>query len=453
MVPSNSPFSLTAEEESRAIEDWRAFLRFPSVSADPAHDADCRACAAWLCNHLGRMGLHAEQVETSGKPVVFAERRGRPGAPTVLLYGHYDVQPADPLDQWRTPPFEPDLRDGRLYARGAEDNKGQVLFALTAVESLIRRGALRPTLKVIVEGEEEHGSRGITHFLDTQPERVKADVLLVNDCQAVRTGQPTIVMGLRGVLSLTIRLDGARHDLHSGVHGGLAPNAATALARLLATLHHPDGRVAVEGFYDGVEAPSAEERTLANAVAEDATAYQAAVGVPPVAGEPGFTAAERVGFRPCLDVNGVHGGYGGAGSKTIIPASALAKISARIVAGQEPKAVMDAITRHLERHAPAGLRLALSDRSMPGPALRLRLDSPVAQRARAVLEANGEPVAFLWDGASIPVVARLAQASGAQPLLVGFGLESDCIHAPNESFALEQFRKGHAFVAAFLAGM
>ena len=453
MTASNTPIVLSAAEEARAIENWKAFLRFPSVSADPAHVADCRACAAWLCAHLSGMGLDVEQIETTGKPVVLAERRGRPGSPTVLFYGHYDVQPPDPLDQWHTPPFEPDLRDGRLYARGAEDNKGQIMFALTAIESLIRHGVLLPTVKVILEGEEEHGSRGITEFLDAQAKRVTADILLVHDCQAVHTGQPTIVMGLRGVLSLTVRLDGPRHDLHSGVHGGLAPNPATAMARLLATLHHADGRVAVDGFYDGVEPPTAEERALANAVADNAASYAAAIGVPPVGGERDFTPAERVGFRPCLDINGMHSGYGGAGSKTIIPANALAKLSARVVSGQNPKHVMAAIVRHLEHNAPAGLRLSLSDLSVPGPALRLRLDSPIAQRARAILEAGGEPVAFLWDGASIPIVARLAQASGAEPLLVGFGLESDCIHAPNESFPLEQFRKGHAFVAAFLAGL
>lgn len=435
----------------RIVAEWKEFLRFPSVSADPARGEDCRACAVWLRNHLAAIGLSAELVETSSKPLVLAVRKGKPGGATFLVYGHYDVQPADPLDQWLTPPFQPELRDGRMFARGAEDNKGQVFYVLKAIEALIRSRDTEATVKVIIEGEEEHGSVGILSFLDEHPDLVRADTLLVQDTQVVATGQPTLVMGLRGVINLTVTLSGASHDLHSGIHGGVAPNAATGMAHLLASLHGADGRVAVEGFYDGVTPPSERESRLANAVPFDAAAYERETGVPPLAGEKGFTAAERTGFRPCLDVNGIHGGYGGAGGKTIIPGSVTAKISARSVAGQDPKRLLDAIVDHLRRHTPAGLLAKVSDCYAPGPGFRLDLDSRAVERARRTLETVcGEPVAYLWEGASIPVVAQLAKVSGAEPLLIGFGEESDHIHAPNESFRLSQFRKGFLFAASFL---
>lgn len=438
----------------RILTEWKDFLRFASISADPKHDSDCRACASWLHHHLEGIGLKSDLVETPGKPLVLAEHRGPEGSPTILVYGHYDVQPVDPLDQWQTPPFEPSLRHGRLYARGAEDDKGQVFYVIKAVEALLQTHALNATVRVIVEGEEEHGSHGILSFLDGNPPDLKADILLVQDTQVVATGQPTLVMGLRGVINLTATLEGASHDLHSGIHGGIAPNAATGMARMLATLHDADGRVAVPGFYDGVDAPSEMERRLANAVPFDSSAYERAAGVPPVAGEPGFTPAERTGFRPCLDINGVHSGYGGAGGKTIIPGHAVAKISARSVAGQNPKAVLDAIIAHLRRNTPPGLRLTISDGYAPGPGFRLNLHSSAVGLAKKALESVcGEPVAYLWEGASIPVVARLAETAGAEPLLIGFGEEDDCIHAPNESFALSQFRKGFLFAATFLGGL
>jgi acetylornithine deacetylase/succinyl-diaminopimelate desuccinylase-like protein len=440
--------------QDRILSDWKDFLRFPSISADPKHKTDCCACAAWLRNHLEGIGFHTELIETVGKPLVMGEHKGPADSPTVLVYGHYDVQPVDPLDQWQTPPFEPSLRDGRLYARGAEDDKGQVFCVIKALEALLRAGELKANVKVLVEGEEEHGSRGILSFLDGHADRVTADILLVQDTQVVATGQPTIVMGLRGVINLTASLEGASHDLHSGIHGGVAPNAATGMARLLASLHDADGRVAVPGFYDGVEPPSDRERRLANAVPFDTVSYELEAGVPPIAGEPGFTPAERTGFRPCLDINGIHGGYSGAGGKTIIPAGAVAKISARTVAGQNPKTVLEAIVNHLRRNTPKGLRLTISDCYAPGPGFRINLDSRAVGLARQALESVcGEQVAYLWEGASIPVVARLAETAGAEPLLVGFGEESDRIHAPNESFRLSQFRKGFLFAGVFLAAI
>lgn len=438
----------------RYIAEWKDLLAFPTVSADPDCDRDCAACADWLVRHLRQIGFDARPIPTAFKPLVFAERRGRPGKPVVLFYSHYDVQPVDPLDQWLTPPFQPTLKGDRLFARGAEDNKGQLMAALKAMETLIARNALDATVKVIIEGEEESGGRGITESLPRLKEFLKADILMVADTGMAGPGIPTLVMGLRGIIHLTVLLEGPRHDLHSGLHGGVAPNPATELARLIATLHHPDGRIAVEGFYDSLPAPTDKERTMANAVPFTASAYLEQTGVSPLAGEKPFTPAERLGFRPCLEVNGMVSGYGGPGMKTIIPSRASAKISARLAAGQDPRLCLDRLIRHLKQHAPAGLALSIPEQGVGGAGFKLDTDSPVVRKAGTILESlMHRPPVFLWEGASIPIVSTLSQVSGAEPLLVGFGLEEDKIHAPNESYSLEQFRLGYLYTALFLSSL
>ena len=438
----------------RYLDEWQEFLRFPTVSADPARHQDCLDCAHWLTRHLAAMGLDAKLLETPSKPVVYAEHKGRPGKPRVLFYGHYDVQPADPLDQWTSPPFEPAERDGRIYARGAEDNKGQVMFVLKALETLIHAASLELNVKVVLEGEEESGSRGMAGRLPKWRRLLRSDVLMVCDTGMAQSGAPTIIMGLRGVIWLTATLRGAHHDLHSGVHGGAAPNAAQEMARLLASLHRADGSIAVEGYYDDVPDITARERALAAEAGFDPAAYERETGVPPVAGEPGLPPELRIGFRPTVELNGVHSGYGGAGGKTVIPAEAVAKISSRLVAGQDPARCMDALVRHLERHAPRGLKLEISEKSLSGPGLKLNPDSPLSAKARAVLgQLSDKPVVFLWEGASIPVVAALARESGAEPLLVGFGMDEDRIHAPNESFPLERFKLGYLYAGLLLSSL
>ena len=436
----------------RYLREWMELLRFPSISIDKAHNRDCIACANWLVKHLRSIGFKSRLLKTPSKPVVYAERKGLPGKPTVLFYGHYDVQPVDPIEEWHSPPFEPVLRHGRVYARGAHDDKGQLFYGFKAMETLIRQGALDVTTKIVIEGEEEGGSEGISATVKQWKDILKADVLMVTDTSTVRTGTPTIVMGLRGVIRLMAVLSGPRHDLHSGVHGGVAPNPATAMARLVATLHNPDGSVAVEGFYKGVTGPSKMERALANKAAFSAQSYRKETGVPPVAGEKRFTPAERAGFRPTIEINGIHSGYGGAGSKTIIPAKAIAKITARLVEGQDPDKCLKLIINHLHKYCPEGLRLDILEKGTSGPAVKLDPCSPLAARARRVLAAlsRGE-TAFMWDGASIPIVAALSEVSGAEPLLIGFGRERDNIHAPNESFSLEQFRLGYLYVAMMLS--
>jgi acetylornithine deacetylase/succinyl-diaminopimelate desuccinylase-like protein len=370
----------------------------------------------------------------------------------VLYYGHYDVQPVDPLEHWTSPPFEPTLREGRMYARGAQDNKGQFFSALKAIEMLGLRRALRPTLKIVIEGDEESGSMPVLQTLRGMREALRADVVMASDTNTVPGGAPTITMGLRGILHLGLALHGPHHDLHSGVHGGAAPNPATGIARLLATLHDADGRVAVEGFYDGVRDPSPRERALAHAVPFDPERYRQATGVAPVAGERDFTPVERTGFRPVIDVNGVHSGYGGAGMKTIIPAVAIAKLSVRLVPDQDPEGTLDALERHLRRHVPPGLRLEILERGIGGTPFRADPDSTAIALAQRVLdELDPRKAVFLWEGASVPILARLPELAGGEPLLVGFGSEEDNVHAPDESYSIEQFRRGYRFIGLFLS--
>jgi len=450
-IDSNKIFE---QNQARYIEEWKEFLSFPSISADPVHKQDCLNCANWLSNHLCKMGFSSRLIETSMKPVIFAERKGKPGKPVILFYGHYDVQPVDPLNEWQSPPFQPTIRDGRMYARGAEDNKGQLFATLKAMETLISRNELDCAVKIAIEGEEEYGSRGIAEVLKKFPELFNADILMVSDTSMVKAGTPTVIMGLKGIINLEVTITGPRHDLHSGIHGAIAPNPATAMARLIATLHNPDGSLAVRGMYDSVTEPTENERKLANSSDFDPAAYMTQIGVPPVAGENRFTPPERVGFRPTIDINGIHSGYGGPGGKTVLPAKAVAKITSRLIAGQDPEKCLQAIINHLEQHAPTGLNLSVTEKAIGGSGFKLNPDSPLAQKAGAVLKSTfGKDPAFMWEGASIPIVAALAIASGAEPLLVGFGLDEDKIHAPNESFSIDQFRMGFVYGVAMLSAM
>ncbi len=437
---------------ARFVEDWKAFLRFASISAEPEHANDCHDCAAWLSKHLGAIGFQSRVIETGGHPLVFAERRGKPGRPVILFYGHYDVQPVDPVEKWTTPPFEPDLRGTRLYARGAQDNKGQVMYVLKAMETLARNNALDCGVKVLIEGEEEGGGAGTCEALPGLKKELAADVLLACDAQAAPSGGPTITMGLRGLAHLTAVLHGPAHDLHSGSHGGRAPNPATGLARLIASFHNNDGSVAVPGFYEGVAEPTQKERALAAKGAVDDETYRKQTGVKPLAGESRYSPVERVGFRPSLEVNGIRSGYGGPGAKTIIPSSATVKLTMRLISGQAPAKILAAVIAHLEKNTPPGFSLEIAEKGIAGGALRLNVDSPVISHAARVLGSLfGQEVTMLWEGASVPIIAMLSEISGAEPLLVGFGREEDNIHAVNESFSMEQFRGGFLFAASYLA--
>ncbi len=434
------------DNKERFIEDWKAFLRHSSISADPNHSDSCEKCAEWLASHLASIGLSSEVLKTTSKPCVFASYQGDPKLPTVLFYGHYDVQPVDPIEDWTTPPFEPSLRGERLFARGAEDNKGQVTYMVKAIETLIKKGALKCNLKMIIEGEEECGSEALEENLAHWKDKLSSDLLLVCDTEGHADRVPAITMGLRGIVHLGVRVHGSRFDLHSGINGGVAPNPATQLAKLLATLHHEDGSVAVKGFYDSVTPIDERESKLAKSVPFDTELYERETGVKPVGGEKGLSPQERRGLRPTIEINGIHSGYGGPGHKTIIPAIAEAKVTSRLVSGQDPVKIIALIEKHLYEHAPEGLRTEVVDQGVGGAAVSLKASSKLVEKAVKVLEdAIGKPPVYSWSGASIPIIAHLAGVLKAEPLLVGFGLPEDRIHAPNESFSITQFKDGFLY--------
>lgn len=443
---------LTAHRE-QILKDWFELLALATVGTDPLRAADCARGAAWLRRYLKRMGFDTEIVAPAGTPpILFAERLGRPVTPAVLFYGHYDVQPEDPLTEWHSPPFQPTLLDGRVYARGAQDNKGQLFAFLQGIASLLAAGTPVPTIRIVLEGQEECGSAALTEHAGTWRKHLQGDVLMVCDTGVHPSGRPAIVAGLRGIQSLTVMLQGSSHDLHSGAHGGLAPNPAQGMAALLASLHDPQGRIAVTGFTDHVAPPSSDELAHAEAEPFDIDTYQRETGVLPEGGEVGVAPERRVAFEPTIEINGLHAGYGGIGTKTVIPATALAKLSMRLCPGQSPCQTMQALRAHLESHCPRGLKLTLSEIHNGTGGFRLPLHSPIFHLASDVLtdlDARG-PV-FRWEGASIPVVATLQQVSGAAPLLVGFGREQDRIHCANESFGLDQFEQVMVYAAGMLA--
>ena len=442
--------------------EYFELLRFPTVGADPMHLRDCVQCAMWLKKWLEGIGADAqlllppgESVLNAPPPVVFAERLGDEGAPTLLFYGHYDVQPPDPLEEWQTPPFEPTEKDGRVYCRGAQDDKGQFFSFLCGLRDFLSKNeGPVPTIKFLLEGQEESGSAAIAKIAADLNDRLRADVLLVCDTGAAANLQPAIVAGLRGVSHFTVRLSAADCDLHSGRYGGIVPNAAQGMAELMASLHNPDGSIAVRGFCDRVEPPTAEELAAAESAAMSDADYARETGVEPLGGEAGLSVTERNSFRPTIEVNGIHSGYGGPGSKTVIPCVALAKLSMRLVPGQNPAQCMELVEHHLRRHTPRGMNLSVEDVTGDAPAMRLPLKSPVFRLAAAVLEEiDPRGAVFQWDGASIPIVSTLARISGAAPLLVGFGQGEDRIHSPNESFSWRQFELGRRWASSIVSAL
>jgi len=460
---------------SNDSKEYFELLRFPTVGADPTHLRDCAACATWLKKWLGAIGAevacfvprascHVPRASCEAAecpvPVVFGEIKGDEGAPTVLVYGHYDVQPADPLEMWFTPPFEPTVKGDRVYCRGAQDDKGQFFAFLCGVRNYLgnRQGGCgaRLNIKFLLEGQEESGSKVLFQLLDDASfrKRLAADVLLVCDTSAGADLQPAIVAGLRGVNHFTVRLKAANRDLHSGEYGGIAPNAAQGLVELMASLHNPDGSIAVAGFRDGIIPPTHEELAAAEAGFADEAALMADIGTEPCGGQRGKTIVQRNGFEPTIEINGIHSGYGGPGSKTVIPCEAIAKISTRLVPGQAPQASYDAIRTHLKDRCPKGMELSFTEQSGLSPALRLPLASPIFRLAEEVLtELDPRGPVFQWNGASIPIVAALKQTSGAAPLLVGWGQPEDRIHSPNESYSVVQFEKARDWAVKILSAL
>ena len=428
-------------------------LRQPSISTDPAHVNDMRACAEWLAERLRAIGLtRAEVMETGGHPVVYGEWRDAPGAPTVLVYGHYDVQPADPLELWETPPFQPTEREGRVYARGATDDKGQFMTHINAVEALLATaGQLPVNVKFLIEGEEEVGSPHMDAFIEAHRDLLAADVAVVSDSPMFGRGQPSLCYGLRGITYLEISVTTAARDLHSGAYGGAVPNPILALASMLGACKAPDGRITVPGFYDDVAPLTDEERAAMAALPFDEEALKQELGLTALPGEPGYSVRERLWARPTLDAHGVWGGFTGQGSKTVIPNQAHAKLSCRLVPNQDPARVADLIEAHLQSVRPTGAQVVVRRLGLGDPVIT-PLDHPATRAAARALEVGfGAIPLFTREGGSIPVVATIARLLGAPTILAGFGLPDEPLHAPNEHFDLDNYHNGARTAVALLA--
>ena len=433
-------------------KDYFHFLRFKSISADPKFAAEMARCAEWLTVYIGqKTGMQTECIKTEGYPLVYAEDlRAGPAAPTVLIYGHYDVQPVDPLELWHNDPFEPTERDGKIYARGAVDDKGQIFYAITALRAWHELGRAFPmNLKLCVEGEEESSSLGLSKSLPQLKKKLRADELLVIDFDQFDEVTPALVLGARGIAAFEVTLTGSKSDLHSGIHGGMAYNPNKALVQLLAQLWDEQGRVAVKGFYDDVSESTEEERArFAFHYTKESYSKEFEVGT--IGGEKGRTLAENNTLRPTLEINGIGGGYTGPGFKTVIPAQATAKISCRLVPHQDPEKVSRQIADFLKQRVVHGMQIKVH--FLGGePAFRSSPDTPLAKAVtRASAEVMGKPCKNILCAASIPIVAKMIRELGVQVVGMGYGLPTDDIHAPNEHFSWHRFEKGFLTVARIL---
>jgi len=427
---------------ARFEDDLCELLRIPSISADSKHRGDVAKASDWVLDQFRRLGLKSEKIPTAGYPLIYAESPPVPGAPVALVYGHYDVQPVDPLDQWISPPFEPTRRDGNIYARGATDDKGQMLTHVKGAEAWLKTdGRLPLQLKFLIEGEEEVGSQNLLPYVTQNRERLACDVLVVSDSSQFGPGRPAITYGLRGLVGYELRLIGPKQDLHSGTFGGAVTNPANVLCRLLAGLVDEQGRNQVPGFYDDVLPLSATERQQLAALPFDEAAFMRQLQVDGLSGEEGYTTLERRWARPTFDINGMGSGYQGEGFKTILPARAMAKFSFRLVPNQDPKKITAALERMLRERLPPGIKLELTGNGAPG--VVVPLESPyMAAAARAIETAFGRKPVLIREGGSIPIVTTFHQELGADALLLGWGLDDDNTHSPNEKFNLADFHRG-----------
>ena len=433
------------EQRDKFVDDLKQYLAIPSVSAQPEHARDVKYAALWLSEHLRDIGLRADVMETGGHPAVFAEwANSDPHRPTVLIYGHYDVQPAEPFDLWHSDPFSPTVREGMLYARGASDNKGQHMAHVKAVESYLRhQGTLPVNVKFLIEGEEEIGTPNLGVFVEQNKDLLACDVVMISDSTLLSPEQPTLLYALRGLIYFEVGVRCAAHDLHSGSYGGNVQNPALALAQVLARLKDEHGHIVVPGFYDDVRVLSAEERAEIERIPVDEESIKAETGVSMAFGEPGFNIIERMGARPTLDVNGMWSGYIGPGAKTVLPATAHAKISCRLVPNQDPRKVYEAVQRYMQSLTPPGATLSFSLLQDGTPGTLIDRSAPQIQAAaRAAHATYGNPPIFTLEGGSLPVVNDFQRVLGKPIVLLGFGLPGDNVHAPNERLALACFEKG-----------
>ncbi len=448
-----------AEYIERELSRFRAelddFLRIPSISTDPHHARQVRECAAWVATHLADAGIpDTEVVETEGHPIVLGRRHVADDAPTVLVYGHYDVQPSEPDDLWTTPPFEPTVRDGRLYARGSVDDKGQVHMHVKALETRLANGAEVPVnLKLLIEGEEEIGSRSLDAYVRANAESLSCDAILISDTSMFSPELPCITAGLRGIMYMEINVRGPAGDLHSGSYGGAVVNPANALAEIVAGLKDEEGRVTVPGFYGPVRPITEQERADLARLPLDEEAFQQSIGAPALDGEAGFSTLERLWYRPTLDVNGLLSGFTGKGSKTVLPSKAMAKVSMRLVPDQSPERVAEAFERRVQELAPAGVSVEVT-RFHGGAPWVADTAHPVFDAAREALEtAFGTAPVFIREGGSIPIVSMFEETFRAPVVLVGFALPGCNAHAPDEWLDLGVYRRGIQALAHLYGGI
>jgi acetylornithine deacetylase/succinyl-diaminopimelate desuccinylase-like protein len=451
---SSSAVAYARQNQPRFLKELKDLLRIPSISTLPENKGDCHRAAETLAAELTRIGLeHARLIETEGHPLVYADWLHAADKPTGLFYGHYDVQPVDPLDEWISPPFEPTERDGNLYGRGTCDDKGQIWAQIKALESLMAasNGKLPVNVRIIFEGDEEVGGEGIAAFVASRPPELKADFALVSDTELFAPGLPTLCVGLRGMIYTEIEVRGAKTDLHSGMYGGAAPNPFLALAQMLSKLMDEKGHILIPGFYDGIIPPSPEELKAWSSLPFDEEHYRIhEVGASSLVGEAGYSVMERTWARPTLDVHGMPGGFIGAGAKTVIPAKAVAKVSMRLVPGMTPAKSFARYKSYIENLAPAGVVVEVRLISAGDPCL-VRVDNPYIQAAtRALHEVWGKDTVFIRSGGSIPIVGDFDRYLGIPSVMMGFGLPDDCIHAPNEKFHLKNFELGIESVVRFL---
>ena len=450
---SSTAVTYARQNHPRFLKELKDLLRIPSVSTLPENKGDCRRAAEFLAAELTRIGMeHVRLIDTTGHPLVYADWLHAAGKPTALFYGHYDVQPTDPEDEWLSPPFEPTERDGNLYGRGTCDDKGQVWSQVKALESLMAaNGKLPLNVRVILEGDEEVGGEGIAEYVASKPADLKADFALVCDTELFAPGLPTLCVGLRGMIYTELEVRGAKTDLHSGMYGGAAPNPFMSLAHMLAKLKDENGHILIPGFYDDIIPPSPEEMKAWKSLPFDEEHYRKTeVGSRTLVGESGYSVLERTWARPSLDVHGIPGGFIGAGAKTVIPAKALAKVSMRLVPGMTPAKAFALYKAYVEKITPAGVdvevRLIHS-----GDACLVRVDNPYIQAAtKALHEVWGKDTVFIRSGGSIPIVGDFDRHLGMPSVMMGFGLPDDNIHAPNEKYCLKNFELGIESIVRFL---
>ncbi|MFN3403920.1 MAG: dipeptidase [Cytophagaceae bacterium] len=438
------------KNKERFLSELFELLRIPSISADSKYKNDVLKAAEYIKSKLIEAGAdNVEVCPTAGHPVVYAEKIISSSAPTVLVYGHYDVQPPDPLNLWETPPFEPTIRDGRIYARGACDDKGQMYMHIKAFETLMKNNALTCNVKFMIEGEEEIGSDNLDKFIKANKEKLKADVILVSDTGMVSNDCPSITVGLRGLSYIEVEVTGPKRDLHSGMYGGAVANPVNVLCKMIASMHDENNHITIPGFYDDVLDLTAEEKEMMKKIPFDLEEYKKSLDIEDVYGEKGFNTLERTSIRPTLDVNGIWGGYTGEGAKTVLPSKAYAKISMRLVPNQNSQKITELFKKHFEAIAPRGVKVVVKPHHGGEPALTSIDSAGFKAASQAIEEVWGKKPLATREGGSIPIVTLFKKELGVDTVLMGFGLDDDAIHSPNESYMVFNYFKGIETISAF----